>query len=177
MSQDDWVITTTIFSAAWDSHCSVILSTVCPMSDMVPERYVLHWGCVTLSKKVSSNLFYITSLSGWSYLNIVFPPTIVNDGSRHTEPGTIAYGRSKATTEDHLPYQSSMSSSSLSSGNLSPSSHGCLKISLSGTSLEMSPKASSVKESTFNAIGNPTRGTKHVFYSYAGRLWILLHWM
>ena len=51
----------------------------------------------------------------------MFPPTIVNDGSRHTESGTIAYGRSKATTEDHLPYQSSMSSSSLSSSNLSPS--------------------------------------------------------
>ena len=46
---------------------------------------------------------------------------IVNDGSRHTESGTIAYGRSEAATEDHFPYRSSMSSSSLSSGNLSPS--------------------------------------------------------
>ena len=45
----------------------------------------------------------------------------VNDGSRHTESGTIAYGRSETATEDHLPYQSSMSSSSLSSSNLSPS--------------------------------------------------------
>ena len=94
---------------------------------------------------------------------------IVNGGSRYTDLETIAYDRLEAAVEDQILNQSSMSPSSLSSGNLSSSSHGRLKISLSGMSLEMSPKASSVKESTFNAIGNPTRGIKHVLCSYAGR--------
>ena len=94
---------------------------------------------------------------------------IVHGRSRYTELATIAYGRSEAAIEDQILNQSNMSPSSLSSGNLSSSSHGCLKISLSGMSLEMSPKASSVKESTFNATGDPTRGMKHVFCSmYSG---------
>ena len=90
---------------------------------------------------------------------------IVNGKNRYTEPEIIGYDHSEAIVEDRILFQSSMSSSSLSSGNLLSSSHGRLKISLSGTSLEMSPKVSSVKESTLNAIGNPTRGTKRVLCS------------
>ena len=90
---------------------------------------------------------------------------IVNGKNRYTEPETIGYDHSEAIVEDRILFQSSMSSSSLSSGNLLSSSHGRLKISLSGTSPEMSPKVSSVKESTLNAIENPTRGTKRVLCS------------
>ena len=90
---------------------------------------------------------------------------IVNGRNRYAELGPTVNDCSETAVEDHILYQSSMSSSSLSSGNLLSSSHGRLKISLSGTSPEMSPKVSSVKESTLNAIGNPTRGTKRVLCS------------
>ena len=86
---------------------------------------------------------------------------IVNGRSRCAELVTIVNDRSEAVVEDHILYQSSMSSSSPSSGNLSPSGHGRLKASLSATSLETSPKAPPVNENTFNA----TRGTKFVLYS------------
>ena len=46
---------------------------------------------------------------------------IVNGRSRCAELVTIVNDRSEAVVEDHILYQSSMSSSSLSSGNLSPS--------------------------------------------------------
>ena len=90
---------------------------------------------------------------------------IVNGRSRYTELATIVYDHSEATVEDQILNQSSMSPSSLSSGNLSSSIHGHLKISLSEMSLEMSPKASSVKESTFNATDNLTRGMIRVLCS------------
>ena len=90
---------------------------------------------------------------------------IVNGRSRCAELVTIVNDRSEAVVEDHILYQSSMSSSSPSSGNLSPSGHGRLKASLSATSPETSPKAPPVNENTFNATFNATRGTKFVFYS------------
>ena len=46
---------------------------------------------------------------------------IVNGRGRRAELVTIVNDRSEAAVEDHILYQSSMSSSSLSSSNLSPS--------------------------------------------------------
>ena len=89
----------------------------------------------------------------------------VDSRSRYAELVTIVNDRSEAAIEDRILYQPSTSSSSQSSGNLSPSGHGHLKASLSGTSPEMSPKVPPAKENIFNAPVNTIRGTKLVFCS------------
>ena len=90
---------------------------------------------------------------------------IVNGRNRYAELGPTVNDCSETAVEDHILYQSSMSSSSLSSGNLSPSGRGHLKTSLSGTSSETSPKEPPVKENTLNATVNAARGMKLVFCS------------